>query len=116
MIRRLIQRLRGARKPPANLPDSPEDWLPGDLAECVGPGEWKDIKTGEVTAGPELGQVLMVTRVWQLRGVQVLCFARFPTLRFHAAAFVKIQPRADEATAADADFIHTLTPTRHPAG
>lgn len=116
MIRRLIKRLRGKpdTNPPGvtkNWPSSPEVWHTGDIAESLVPKDGWESRTGTpFPNGPDKGETFRVMQTHWNYGCQQLEFSRWPTFKFDAAAFRKVLPRADEATAADADFINTLTP------
>ena len=95
-----------------------EGWQVGDLAECVGCGVWRDWEGREVP-GPEPRQVLKVTGVivgrtlGERQPVLGLTFAAWPGQHWIARAFRKLNPRADEATPAEAEF--TALVKRKPA-
>lgn len=91
-------------------PDA-ESWQVGDWAERVTMGQWIRLPEREPAAGPRHGQVMRVTAVAICRdplvkGGRVLClaFAGWPGELFTSTAFRKLNPRADEATAAEAEF------------
>lgn len=94
--------------------DSAESWEVGDVAECISPGIWYQDGHGPADRnGPQTGDRARVTKV---RVVQIpligrrtfLYFAAYPGIGFIASCFRKVRPSADEATAADADFIDLL--------
>lgn len=88
------------------LRDSPEDWMPDDIAVCINPsGMWVSV-TGALAYGPEDGQHLCVQAVALIEGVQFLMFERFPGGKYHADAFVKRRP--DERKACTPDFKRKL--------
>lgn len=101
-------------------PAHPESWQVGDWAERVTMGQWIRLPEREPAAGPRHGQVMRVIGVAICRdplvkGGSVLClaFAGWPGEYFAATAFRKLNPRADEATAAEAEF--TALVKRKPA-
>ena len=113
------------RTPPApppsapELPDSVEDWAVGDIAECIVTGHWLTLGSGLWSPGPDQGDVARVIAV-QIDSpfgapLQMLSFSRFAPRSYHAACFRKIQPQADEAKRADAEFIAGLKPARIPS-
>ena len=83
------------------LPDSPEDWVPGDIAVCVGPLPWICIDGG-AAIGPNEGQSLPVKAILLVDDLQFLIFEAFAPRFYHAAAFVKVRP--DERKACDPAF------------
>lgn len=87
------------------------NWSPGDMAECIHDGPWYGAR-GELVAEPRRGTVLIVRDVrladWRGRTCLFLVFGRWPDRLFAAAGFRKLTPRADAATAADADFLQQL--------
>lgn len=110
-----LSRIFGLRGGPAD----PEGWQVGDWAERVTNGQWVARPANTPAAGPRHGQVTRVIDVKILRDplepggkVLTLRFAGWPDW-FQAAAFRKLNPRADEATAADAEF--TALVKRKPA-
>jgi len=129
-IQKIAQAL-GLRRPPSNpLPkgltdkDQADDksWAPGDMAECVNPaGQWViPVSGGCIPAlGPKPGEVRVVRAVTisehPTRGqVLFLTFARYPG-DYEAACFRKLQPTADKAGAADAEFLRDFTDRLKPA-
>jgi hypothetical protein len=92
-------------------------WRPGDMAECIGSGTWRDLITGVPTLGPEFHEIRMVTDARMTSHVDGsqhiwLLFARWPKIGFDAASFRKIVPQADRSGAADAEFLPSLQPAR----
>lgn len=101
-------------------PADPESWQVGDWAERVTMGQWTRLPDHTPAAGPRHGQVMRVTGVAICRdplvkGGRILClaFAGWPGEFFAASAFRKLNPRADEATAAEAEFTQLVR--RQPA-
>ncbi len=99
-----------------------EAWQVGDWAERVTMGHWVTLPLGTPANGPRHGQVMRVTAVKIVRdglmpGGQVLtlAFAGWPGEFFTASAFRKLNPRADEATAAEAEFTALIRRERQPA-
>lgn len=97
-----------------------ESWQVGDWAECIGSGRWFTHPGNKPHPGPRHGQVMRVIEVMVRRDpavpggrVLTLAFAGWPDSFFEAAAFRKLNPRADEATAAEAEF--TALVRRKPA-
>jgi hypothetical protein len=115
--------------PPVTLPtsdreDGPVDdksWSAGDLAECVSQNGWMVCVPGGWmhAPGPRQGEVRIVRAVTlsdhPLRGqVLYLAFARYPG-QYEAACFRKLQPIADTAGTADADFLRDFADRLKPA-
>lgn len=103
--------------------DSPDEWQPGDMAECLYPGPW--FKGGLVPAGPGFGPVQGEVRIVAEVSVMspfpdivppatILGFSRYGPARFTATAFRKVTPRTEEALAADEAFIGQLRETTTP--
>lgn len=100
---------RKKKSPFDDLRDSPEIWRAGDLAEYRGSGTWERL-TGIPSDGPKTGQVVRVVCVDWHGGAQFLRLSGFPpNENYHALHFRKIQPRADELTRAEPEFISLLT-------
>lgn len=102
-------------------PADPEGWQVGDWAERVTMGQWVARPDNTLAAGPRHGQILRVTDVKICRDplepggkVLTLRFAAWPDW-FQAAAFRKLTPRADEATAAEAEFTALVKRKPQPA-
>lgn len=100
-------------------PIDPEGWQVGDWAECVVFADWKTTD-GQPNPGPRHGQIMRVIGVrsypWRRAPggrVLALAFTAWPGNDFQASAFRKLTPRADEATAAEAEF--TALVRRKPA-
>lgn len=125
MMRRLLRffsRRAGKPQGPGRpVGDSPEDWNPGDLAECVHQGPWFscggfDSAHGD---GPKFGEIRVVESVMveshmllgQLTGLR---FRRW-SKPFAANAFRKITPRADNATRGDVASLDDLLTIGQPA-
>ena len=92
-------------------PADPEGWQVGDWAERVTMGRWVRMPAHAPAPGPRHGQVMRVIDIKLCRdplvkGGRVLClaFAGWPGEFYAANAFRKLNPRADEATAAEAEF------------
>lgn len=106
--------------PPTDLPGH-DDWQAGDLAECIIKGVWCTPDGIPSLGGPQKGDCLRVARVSPVtiplvgKEVLMLGFTRFGSAGYAAAAFRKIHPRADEATAADAAFCADLRRRTLPA-
>jgi hypothetical protein len=101
----------------AGAPDA-ENWQVGDWAECIHMGQWRLYPTGTVCPGPRHGRIGRVTgvtvvRVDGLGQILGLSFAGWPGEAFAASAFRKVNPRADEAVAAETEF--TALVRRPPA-
>jgi hypothetical protein len=114
-----LGRIFGKRE---GTPD-PESWQAGDWAECIASGNWFSVPDNQPHPGPRHGRIGRVTAV-ALRGnpftggrVLTLAFAPWPDAFFDAAQFRKVNPRADEATAAEAEFTALVrsAPRRLPA-
>lgn len=87
-------------------------WSPGDMAECIAVGVWMTAN-GETRSDPERGWTGLVSDVHLAldffgRHRVFLRFQRWPDSIFDARSFRKLTPRADAATAADADFLQQL--------
>lgn len=97
----------------------PEGWQAGDWAECIHAGQWWLFPEGTSNPGPRHGRIGRVVDVqtFKVNGKPVLglSFASWPRQYFNAAAFRKLNPRADEATAADAAFTALVSRKRTPA-
>ncbi len=111
-----LRNLFGRRKSvgPSVHGDSPEDWRAGDLAECLHDGVWFIGAIIPTDIGPRKDEVRYVADVEIVphpfdrgRKTAMLGFDRY-VARFDAVAFRKITPRADSATAADAEFVRRL--------
>lgn len=107
MIFYLLSRIVSKLRPPSD----PEGWQAGDWAECHKSGQWVLKPQGTPSVGPRLGSVMKVTGVKICRDPSVeggrvlaLAFASWPGDFFQADHFRKLNPRADEATAAEAEF------------
>src|SRR5690606_5465731 len=102
--------------------DSPEDWTPGDLAECLHPGpRYRDGMVPSLN-GPKPGEVRAVAMVTSgpdffgdAAPITFLEFARWPDRRYPARCFRKITPRADEAEAAEPEFAALIRKVPAPA-
>lgn len=101
-------------------PADPEGWEAGDWAECQILGQWRSRPGNEIHPGPRHGSTMRVTAVKiccdpAIPGGKVLtlAFASWPDSYFEAAQFRKLRPRADAATAAEAEF--TSLVRRKPA-
>lgn len=87
-----------------------ESWQVGDWAECIGSGRWFGVPDAREHPGPRHGRIGRVTAVKVCRNpitrasVLTLAFAPWPDSFFDAAQFRKLTPRADAATAAEAEF------------
>jgi len=110
MIRifRIVRDCFARRTPPAG-----DEWHVGDLAECVFRGPWFCNGLFPVYGGPKFGERRVVRALARstLRheaGSQLLIFAQYPGCRYVARQFRKITPRADEAIAADSEFLGQL--------
>lgn len=102
----------------ANKALDPEGWQVGGWAECVVFPDWQTVD-GQRSPGPRHGQVMRVTGVRShplgSRRELALGFASWPRHDFEATAFRKLNPRADEATAAEAEFTALVKRTPQPA-
>lgn len=103
-------------------PADPESWQIGDWAECIHMGRWYLYPHGTVSDGPRHGRIGRVTavtiaRVEGIPGGKVLglAFAGWPGQYFAATAFRKVNPRADEAIAAEAEFTELVRRKPAPA-
>lgn len=98
----------------------PESWQVGDWAECVHMGQWYHVPQGTPSSGPRHGRIGRVTGVRVLRvdflgQVLALSFDSWPREYFDASAFRKVNPRADEAIAAEAEFTELVRRKPAPA-
>lgn len=98
----------------------PESWQVGDWAECVHMGQWYLIPQGTPGKGPRHGRIGRVTGVRVVRidflgQVLALSFADWPGECFTASAFRKVNPRADEAIAAETEFTELVRRKPAPA-
>lgn len=97
----------------------PENWQAGDWAECIHGGRWYLHPHGTAHAGPRHGRIGRVVAVhtFMANGKPVvgLSFASWPGDHFNAVAFRKVNPRADEATAAEAEFTALVRRQPQPA-
>lgn len=95
----------------------PEQWQPGDLAECLRDGPWFTI-CGQRVAGPRLGERRIVRGVSEGPAIhgETATFLRFATggNRFLASQFRKVTPRADALEAGTANSIADLRPAQAP--
>ena len=97
----------------------PEQWQPGDQAECIVSGPWY-LGGSRPNAGPQRGEVRIVQSVREsshcITGEPTvfLGFARYRGV-FQASGFRKIRPRADEREAAEPEFANLLRKTKAPA-
>lgn len=112
-----LGRIFGRRAP---LPGAEANWQIGDWAECHLKGAWYTRPDNTPFAGPRHGQIMRVTgvRICLDRSVPggsvlTLSFAGWPGDFFEASVFRKLSPRADEATAAEAEFTQLVK--RQPA-
>lgn len=102
------------RKSLPPVPDSPETWRIGDMAECIGAGTWyhNGNRDQSHSNGPASGEVRIVEAIMTVAvsggTAQFIGFARWPNSAFAASMFRKITPRADETGIADADFVRKL--------
>ena len=102
--------------------DSPENWHPGDVAECTGSGGWIHAERGgnDLCRGPEKGARLRASRVvlglhpYTGAQIQWLYFAAYPG-SFDASEFRKVQPRADALVAAAPRWLKQLLGQDTPA-
>lgn len=108
------------RKPAG--PADPESWQVGDWAECVHMGRWYAYPQGTVSDGPRHGRIGRVTAITIVSAegipggkVLALAFAGWPGQYFVASAFRKVNPRADEAVAAEAEFTELVRRKPAPA-
>ncbi len=98
-----------------------ESWQVGEWAECVASGRWFGVPDGRDHSGPRHGRIGRVTAVRlcfnPLTGQRVLtlAFAAWPDSFFDASCFRKLTPRADEATAAEAEFTELMRRKPAPA-
>ena len=99
----------------------PEGWQVGDWAECLHMGQWHLRPGDTVHPGPRHSQVLRVISVRVTHDPDVpggklltLRFAAWPGSLFQADQFRKLNPRADQATAAEAEFTQLVR--RPPTG
>lgn len=113
-LARIIARITG--------PADPEGWQIGDWAECVGNGRWYTRPGNDPHPGPRHGQVMKVigVRICRERSapggrVLALSFAGWRGDFFEAQQFRKLNPRADEATAAEAEFTALVRRKPQPA-
>lgn len=110
----------GRRAGKSALHSKSDDWAAGDLAECIGGGQWFNGYL-QPTQGPAHGDTFRVAAIWlsphPLTGHHMLwlSFSAYGTQRFDARLFRKITPRADAASAADSSFIDKLKRGRVPA-
>lgn len=86
------------------LRDSPETWMPGDIAVCTNEA-WFHFD-GSSGYGPVDGQSLPVLAVMLIGGVQFLVFEQFSPKNYHAGCFVKLRP--DERKACTPEFKRRL--------
>lgn len=109
-LQRIIAAL-SLRRADRAVEDRTRSWAPGDMAECIYDGPWYGIR-GDLVTEPQRGTVLIVRDVhlvdWDGRTRLFLVFGRWPDCLFLAEGFRKLTPRADAATAADADFLRQL--------
>ena len=109
---RFLSRFLRSRRPPAVA--NCEEWRPGDIAECISDGPWFRDAIEPVASGPVTGDRLIVRKVGSSRHPidgeqhQVLTFSEWPDRRFDGSCFRKVQPRADQAIAATAEFVADL--------
>ena len=95
----------------------PDQWQPGDLAECVGHGRWHDA-AGNAFDGPSPGEVRLVDTVSEaphpVTGEPVvwLTFKRYPKGIFEARPFRRIRPQTDELIECETAFRRLV---RNPA-
>ena len=78
------------------LKDSPETWQAGDVALCIDASGWFHLGTSDRADGPRYGESYVVEAVSLCYAAQILRFAEWGDTWCDAAAFVKVQPRADE--------------------
>lgn len=113
-----LQRILGFFARQADAPPVPdvEIWLPGDMAECIGTGNWSNLHEG-ACPGPRAGEQMIVRDVSQSphplnvdECTTFLHFARFGNRRYEACRFRKLALRADAAEAADAAFLEQMRP------
>ena len=92
---------------------SPEDWQPGDLAECIHKGPWY---SGGVVAhfdGPTFGEVRVVKQV-RFIGQALLVFNMWSPKGFSAAAFRKVRPNAESQFRKDVVIVGLDVPEPQP--
>lgn len=105
----------------ANNGADAEGWQVGDWAECIASGRWFGVPDGRDHPGPRHGRIGRVTAVRVCRNpltggrVLTIAFAPWPGSFFDASCFRKVNPRADEATAADAEFTALVRRKPQPA-
>lgn len=99
-----------------------DDWQVGDLAECIYDGLWLRGNLAPTHFVPQFGRIYAVAGIEQPNrpelappGAVMLLFDAFHPCAYVSTAFRKVQPRADQAEAADAEFIASLKPARTPA-
>jgi len=101
-----VRRLIGRHNPPPPPGDSPEDWQPGDLAECIhrGPWFWGGITPN--SHGPNFGDIRMVKRVAaDSDGEQVLIFSAWEPVPYSSSAFRKVRLDPDRQFRREAEFV-----------
>lgn len=101
-------------------PVDPEGWDVGDWAECVHVGQWYRMPQGSLSSGPRHGRIGRVTGIRVLRvdfmgRFLALSFDSWPGEYFDARAFRKVNPRADQAVAAEAEFTELVRRKPAPA-
>jgi len=97
----------------------PEQWQPGDQAECIVSGPWY-LGGFWPNAGPQRGEIRIVQSVREsshcITGEPTvfLGFARYRGV-FQASGFRKVRPRADEREAAEPEFETLIRKKKAPA-
>tara|TARA_B100000678_G_scaffold260890_2_gene242054 strand:- start:1291 stop:1656 length:366 start_codon:yes stop_codon:yes gene_type:complete len=98
----------------------PDQWQPGDQAECIGEGRWWD-RGIEPTSGPHKGEVRLVARVVEAKcdalpsKATFLVFDRYGSNGFIASAFRKVRPQTEERKTAEAEFTKLIRRQVAPA-
>lgn len=97
------------RRPAPQTPppgDSPEDWQPGDLAECIHRGPWFWGGSLPNQHAPALGDVRMVKRVTiGIDGIQLLVFSAWEPVHFSSCGFRKVRLDPDRQFRREAEFV-----------
>ncbi len=98
----------------------PDQWQPGDQAECITHGKWWHVD-GEPSSGPRHGSLITVEQVRDLvhplenEVCTFLQFTSFGSNVYPASCFRKVRPHADEATAAEPEFAALIRKQPAPA-
>lgn len=93
----MIGRVRRWLRPAPNRRFDPrlsrftENWRPGDLGVCVGPGPWVDMITGNLCRGPGPGALVIVARVFHEDGLALLALDGWPDA-YQESNFRKVPP------------------------